>query len=562
MNIKQKLSSAFSIMILIVLIVGTIGGYEVYTASKNYQNLLDGRVQTILAIKDLRYLAGDQTKYLRGYLLTGDTSQLDMFKQDKEQLIAQIATLQQQLKEDSKATTMLKELSDLETQYGVITDQLIVYKGQNNVAAYTKMVQEQCVPMAVSLADKAQQMEDYHANLLKEAQTNTNARANTTLYTLMIVSVIAVILGVVIAYFVIRMFSRPIALVATGAKEIAQGNLTIDDLQISSKDELGQMAASFNEMKNNLRGLMQIIGTSAEQMAAASQQLSATSEESVKAADEATMTIKGISSSAGLQLQQVMDNQNLLEESTNSIYRIAESVALVADSSSKALSDVEHGGSNVEQTVLQMKNVDQTVQATATALYELAEQSKEIATIVQVIRDIAGQTNLLSLNASIEAARAGEHGLGFAVVASEVKKLSEYSNDSARQINDKIEDIIQRTSHAVSKMEEGAKEVQSGTQAVQQMGTIFQNVHTAIQLVTQQVQEVSAASSQISAGSSQILDSERNIAELSKQITSNSKEATQASTTQLDSMREISNAAESLSYLSMDLQAEVSKFHV
>ena len=562
MNIKQKLSGVFSIMILIVLLVGAIGGYEVHVASKNYQNLLNGRVQTILAIKDLRYMAGDQTKYLRGYLLTGDANQLEMFKQNKEKLIADMATMQQQLADDSTTIKMLQELSDLETQYGGITDQLITYKQQNNVVAYTKMVQEQCVPMALSLADKAQQMEEYHSNLLKEAQVETNNDANVTLYTLMVISVIAVIVGIVIAYFVIRMFSKPIALVAEGAKEIAQGNLTIDDLHISSKDELGQMANSFNEMKNNLRGLMQVIGSSAEQMAAASEELTATSEESVKTADEATVTVKGISSSAGLQLQQVMDNQQLLEKNTNNIYRIAESVALVADSSSKALNDVKYGESNVEQTVLQMKNVDQTVQATATALYELAEQSKEIATIVQVIRDIAGQTNLLSLNASIEAARAGEHGLGFAVVASEVKKLSEYSNDSARQINDKIEDIIQRTSHAVSKMEEGAKEVQSGTKAVQQMGDIFHNVHSAIQLVTEQVKEVSTASNQISSGSSKILDSERQIAGLSQQITSDSKEATQASTIQLESMREISNAAESLSHLSMDLQTEVSKFRV
>ncbi len=560
MNIKMKLYSVFSIMILIVLIVAGISAYAARSLNNSYDDLLNGHVENILAIKDLKYFAADETKYMRGYLLTGQQDQLDHLKEAKESTTAQIAMLEQLLSGDSEKH--LGEFKSVQTDYAALTDQLIALKQQGDEAKYNELVATKCVPMAQDLADKAKSMEDYERNLLMQERASNTHIVNTVHWTLVIAGIVAVLLGILIATFVVRMFSRPIKLVAESAKEIAEGNLTIPDIQLQSRDELGQMAASFNVMKNKLRELMNMIAGTSEQMAAASEELFASAEEGIQVSSNTAGVISNMSDSATAQRKQVLQNKERLDQNSSSIADIVAATSQVSQSSERVLSEVKQGNQNVQHTIAQMSVIDNTVQETATSLYKLAEHSQEIAAIVQVIGDIASQTNLLSLNASIEAARAGEHGKGFAVVASEVKKLADYSSRSAGQISTKIEDMIQNMSYTVSKMEEGASQVQSGTAAVQQMGAIFDNVQETIQVVSTQVQEALKASDVLSHSATRIMEAENQIVGMAATIMDNSSVAADASNQQLSMMQDISSSADSLSQLSIELQDEIGKFRL
>ncbi len=560
MNIKMKLYSIFSIMILIVLIVAGVSSYAARYLNNSYDTLLNGHVENISEIKDLKYFAADETKYMRGYLLTGKQDQLDHLRDAKQKTTQQIALLEQILSGNSEQ--LLGEFKTVQNDYAALTEQLTALKQQGDEATYNELVATKCAPMAQELAEKAEAMEDYeHAQLIEERADNAHT-VSVVHWTLIIAGIVGVLLGILIATFVVRMFSRPIKLVADSASEIASGNLTIPDIELKSKDELGQMAASFNLMKNKLRELMTMIASSSEQMAAASEQLFANAEEGISISSNTAVIVSGMSASATEQRSQVNQNKQRLDQNSSSIADIVTATSQVSKSSERVLSEVEQGNRNVQHTVTQMSVIDHTVQETAASLYKLAEHSQEIAAIVQVIRDIASQTNLLSLNASIEAARAGEHGRGFSVVASEVKKLADYSSQSAGQISTKIEDMIQNMSYTVSKMEEGARQVQSGTEAVQQMGAIFDTVQETIQIVSVQVQEALQASDVLSRSASSILEAENHIVGMADTIMDNSSTATDASNQQLSMMQDISAAADSLSQISLELQEEIRKFRI
>ncbi len=560
MNIKMKLYSIFSIMILIVLIVAGVSSYAARYLNNSYDTLLNGHVENISAIKDLKYFAADETKYMRGYLLTGQQDQLNQLQDAKQSTTKQIAMLEQMLSGNN--AQLLGEFKSVQNDYATLTEQLTALKQQGDAATYNQLVATKCVPMAEALADKAEAMEDYERQQLVQERAENAHTVNVVQWTLITVGIVAVLLGIIIATFVVRMFSRPIKLVADSASEIANGNLTIPDIEIHSKDELGQMATAFNSMKNKLRELMNMIASSSEQMAAASEQLYANAEEGISVSSNTAAIVSGMSDSATAQRMQVNENKQRLDQNSSSIADIVAATSQVSQSSERVLSEVEQGNRNVQHTVTQMSVIDQTVQETAASLYKLAEHSQEIAAIIQVIRDIASQTNLLSLNASIEAARAGEHGNGFAVVASEVKKLADYSSQSAGQISTKIEDMIQNMSYTVSKMEEGARQVQSGTAAVQQMGAIFDTVQDTIQIVSVQVKEALQASDVLSRSASSIMDAENHIVGMADMIMDNSRTATDASNQQVSMMQDISAAADSLSQISMELQEEIRKFRV
>ena len=193
---------------------------------------------------------------------------------------------------------------------------------------------------------------------------------------------------------------------------------------------------------------------------------------------------------------------------------------------------------------------------------KLQNRSHEIGQIVQVITEIASQTNLLSLNAGIEAARAGEEGRGFAVVASEVKKLSEESRKSADQIIELVRYIQDETASAVEAISEGEHNVAKGIEVVKETGELFKGMLVATDTVTSQIQEVSAATQQMVAETEQITAAIKQLAELAERNSSVSGEIRISAKEQQASFAKIFESAEQISQVSAELEALVNKLRV
>jgi methyl-accepting chemotaxis protein len=276
-----------------------------------------------------------------------------------------------------------------------------------------------------------------------DAVTNLNTAATT----LIIGLVIAVLIGVLVAFFLTRGITGPVAHGVRFAQAMAEGDFT-RTLDINQRDEIGVLAKALNEMVHRLRSVVHEIQNATSNVASGSEELSASSESMSQGATEQAASIEEVSSS--------------MEEMTSNVQQNTENARQTEQISVKAAQDAEKGGAAVAQAVDAMKN---------------------IAEKITVIEEIARQTNLLALNAAIEAARAGEHGKGFAVVAAEVRKLAERSGSAAAEISE----LSSNTVHVAD-----------------EAGQMLTKLVPDIQKTAELVQEIAAASTEQSAGAEQI----------------------------------------------------------
>jgi len=377
-----------------------------------------------------------------------------------------------------------------------------------------------------------------------------------------VLAVISVVLGLLLSILVSRSIYIPIGQVTEQVNEVANGNLTVKKLDVKNKDEIGVLAASFNQMTQNLHTLIQQVGITTEQVAAAAEELTASAEQTSKATENITVVFQEVAVGSERQVSTTSEANKVLADISSGMDQVLHSIQLVTDSSATANDKASIGTKTVSETMEQMNLVQQTVGETATVINTLGDKSNEIGKIVEVITQIANQTNLLALNAAIEAARAGEHGRGFAVVADEVKKLAEQSRSAAGEISELISEIQAESAKAVVSMDQGTKVVQEGIQRVYQTGDSFKEIVNAIEIILAQSQEVNQIVEQLDGYSQNMVYAMEEVTEISQQSSGNTQNVAAAAEEQNASMEEIKSSASSLSHMAEELAGLISKFKV
>ncbi|AIF49869.1 methyl-accepting chemotaxis protein [Pelosinus sp. UFO1] len=379
---------------------------------------------------------------------------------------------------------------------------------------------------------------------------------------MLLISVICLLIAVAAILFIAKQFVKPILVIRDECLLLAEGDLREREAKVSSEDEIGQLAKGFREMRTNLRELVTKVHSQSEQLAASSEELTASADQSAQAANQVAISITDVANGSQEQLTAANETSAVVEGMSASIEQISATTNEVAEQSSQTANKANEGNKAVNKAVIQMKQIEQTVQTSAQAVAELGERSKEIGQIVATISGIAGQTNLLALNAAIEAARAGEQGRGFAVVAEEVRKLAEQSQEATKQIASLISGIQGDTDKAVMAMDDGTREVKLGAEVVDAAGQAFQEIVIMVTQVSNQVREISSSIDQMAIGSQQIVESVNRIDSLSKKATEESQTVSAATEEQSASMEEIASSSQSLANLAMDLREAVTRFRV
>ncbi|MBA2875711.1 methyl-accepting chemotaxis protein [Thermaerobacillus caldiproteolyticus] len=560
-TVGKKLFVGFSVVLSILAIIVVIGSYQITNVDNTYSSLIDDRVKKVMIIKDLIIRLKQEQVNARGYLLTGDDAAEQNFITTHEEYQQLSRDLEKQITQP-KPKEILKELNQLEDKYYQLGSYAFQLKKENKMEVYTNQVAEQVNQTVKQFEEKAKELSDYQQKHLEEGSKATSAKVASIKNLTLFLGIAAIIVGISFAWYISRIISQPVIKLAGAAEKIAAGDLTADDINITNKDEIGDLAHSFNQMAKSLRELIEQVSINAEQVAASSEELTASAEQTTKASEQIASTMQEVASGVEKQVRSVEETSQTVNEMSIGVQQVANNAQSVSAIAIEASEKASEGGQAINTAVEQMNSINETVNGLAGAIKGLGERSKEIGQIIEVITGIAEQTNLLALNAAIEAARAGEQGRGFAVVADEVRKLAEQSAQSAQQISQLISAIQEETNKAVQSMETATKEVAAGIGVVNRAGESFGQIQLAINEVTSQIQEVSSAVQQMAAGTEQMVQSMQFITQVAETTSSGTQEVSAATEEQLASMEEIASSATSLSKMAAELQSLISKFKV
>jgi methyl-accepting chemotaxis protein len=561
MTIGKKLFAGFFAVLFLLGITVGVSYYQINAVDKNYTDLINDKANKLIMIKSLDVQIKKEQASLRGYLLLGDQTALNNFNKAHETYLKTSKSLSDAITH-KKAQKFLSELNQIEDEYNQFSKKVFQLKEQNKTDEYTTLVATEGRKIMESFDKKIEEFTDYQQSLLDKGNHDATEEVKFIIKFMLILGFIAILFSIFIAIYMTHIISNPVKTVAQSARKIASGDLTVEDIKVKNRDEIGDLANSFNQMAESLREMIQKVGKNAEQVAASAEELTASAEQTSKAVEHVAESTQEVAAGMDEQVQSIEETSQTINEMSIGIQQIANNAQIVSSSAMDASEKASEGNRLLKTAVKQMHTINETVDGLSTVVGELGERSKEINQIIAVITDIASQTNLLALNAAIEAARAGEHGRGFAVVAEEVRKLAEQSAQSAQQIYQLISTIQEETNLTVQSMDAAKGEVLSGIEVVNTAGNSFEQIERSINNVTVQIQEVSSAVQQMAASSEQIVQSMKMISQISESSSGQTMAVSSATEEQLAAMEEISSAANTLTKMAEALQSLIEKFKI
>ncbi len=553
---------AFFLIVVGVCAIGTT--YTVYNISQvvDSSKIIQQRsIPLLLKTNVVSRNATEQVADLSGYLLTGN----DKFISEYQKANNENAKLEQELLD--QATTvegrkLVNEMKVLDDKYSDIAEKKVMpLKKAGKEQEAIQVMSTELAPIGQALMKKGDEYSALREKQVNESFAKAMETAEHTQSIAILIGILSAIIGIIIGFFSARSISRPVNSLVTIAQGIASGNLK-QNIVISRQDEIGDLEKSFVTMTQNLKELICRIQENSQQVAASSEELTATAEQSAQATNQVAIAITEVAHGAELQVNAINDTSAIIEKMSTNIQQVAINANGVAEMSDKTATSAQAGGQSVDTAISQMISIEKTVSNSANVVAKLGERSKEIGQIVDTISGIAGQTNLLALNAAIEAARAGEQGRGFAVVAEEVRKLAEQSQDAAKQIATLIGEIQGETDKAVVSMQEGTREVKIGAEVVNTAGQTFKEIVTLISHVSDQVKEISSSIQEIASDSEQIVSSAQSIEKISKDASGQTQNVSAATEEQSASIEEIASSSQVLAKMAQDLQEATISFRI
>ncbi|GAA5787024.1 methyl-accepting chemotaxis protein [Chitiniphilus shinanonensis] len=455
-----------------------------------------------------------------------------------------IARLKDQEKE------LAKQVSEYETSIVDPADRELYQKLQPHLAAFDKSSAEVLQTAedfgdvaaaltatrdtAIATEQALQALVDYKLNLANTYRAEVDAEQRSAMAQFATMLVVAVLLLAVIGTLLIRAIRRPLAEMQRTVTEIGS---TLDFTRrapVTSQDEIGQTVTAFNTLIDRMQDSLREMGHRIADVSASASQLSHTATGLTRTAHQASEASSNMAAT--------------VEEVTVSINHVADRSGEADELSRQSGQLAQDGGQVIESTVAKIDGIADTVRGAADEIVQLQNKSANVSAVVNVIKEIADQTNLLALNAAIEAARAGEQGRGFAVVADEVRKLAERTSSSTQEISATITSIQEGADMAVGRMQNAVAQVEEGVGEARAAGDAIRRIRGSAGDVVGRVADITEAIREQSVASNSIAQVVETIARMSEE---NSAAAS-----------DTSRAAEHLQQLAREMEQTISRYRV
>ena len=380
-----------------------------------------------------------------------------------------------------------------------------------------------------------------------------------------LISVLIEALCIALAIFFSNKLATPIVHVTNRLATLAQGDFRHNaalEAKISSTDEIGRMSQALDTLQHNVRQMMKQAIEAAEKITTAVAQLNESADQSATVSSQVASSMSKVADSCNEQFAEMDRTKAQIGTLEQHMSAFAGNLSQTVDAVDGTNRAAAQGATRVNEAVLQMQRIAESVSHSAEVITVLGEESDKIGTIVDAIAAIAEQTNLLALNAAIEAARAGENGRGFAVVAEEVRKLAEQSSTSADEITALITSIQEKAQNAVEVMQEGASQAQGGTEAVDAAGRTFKEIASMVEHVASESSAMGSRVHELEQSTHSIRDSAESMNKMSRSVAAESQTVSAATQEQTAAVQQIAAASRSLNEMSQAMHAAISKFKV
>ena len=608
MNIRNKLYLNFGIIlatVLVLLAVNLLAVRREHATKAAAQRSIDMAEAT----STVRFQMMQNRLQLQNYLLSGDTRDVEKMRDGEHQLNDALRrsrelAISDQQRNDLEKVQRLEQSWSSDFASPLVEKRRAVDNGNATVAELQIFyLQKDPNSWVVRSSDVLDEVDGENHQVLETERHSDEVAAAATVVIAVLSSLLAIGFGLIVAYRTATAVTEPLNSLIYVADQIGQSGDLEHNIDVRGKDEIGQLARTFDSMVKylkemagvseaiaggnlgvevrprstndtlanaftrmleGLRGLVRNVRDASSQVASAATQVASSSNESARnslqtssAIDEVTSTMHEMSvnvqnmvKSTQTQASSVSETSASIDQMVTSIQRVADTAKVLLDISNRSREEVHAGIGTMEKATDGLTRINTTIRASGQIIDAHGTRADDIGKIIEVIDDLAEQTNLLALNAAIEAARAGEHGLGFAVVADEVRKLAEKSAQSTKEISELIQSIQKEARKAVENMEKSTTIVNEGLNLGQELNAALRKISNVVTEVYKFAQEIGAATNEQSHGSAQIARATTRLNEITHEINSAVEEqasGAQAVVAAMERMRELVQSSTSSS---------------